>query len=134
MVWINRDNQFVWDAWRNLRDVQSQAQGLLRGMGLTSPAPFAPPTNVYRSDDEVVFNVQVPGYATDDIEIDVDGDVLKLSAAPQGEAARSSFERRFRLPFQPDTSAIKASLVSGVLEIRVPGAEADKPKKIVIDA
>jgi HSP20 family protein len=50
------------------------------------------------------------------------------------ERFSGSFDRRVRLPFAVDADAVKASFTDGVLEVRLPRVEADRPRKIAIDS
>ena len=134
MVWTNPDNPFLWSAWRSLREAQGQTEGLLHGLGLTNPVAATPPINVHSAADELVLCAQVPGYLPEDIDINIEGDVLTLSGRQTEAGGRSDFERRLRVPFQPAVDGVRAALTDGVLEIHVPRAEADKPKRIKIEA
>jgi HSP20 family protein len=134
MVWTNPDNPFLWNAWRSLREAQGQTQGLLRGMGVTSPLAVAVPINVYRSEHELVLRAQVPGYRSEDIDIDLEADVLTLAGRQAEGGGHTDFERRLRVPFLPNVDGVRAALTDGVLEIHVPRAEEDKPKRITIEA
>jgi len=108
-----------------------------------------PATNV--SENEKYFNIElsIPGYNKEDIKIEVEKDVLKISAQNEvkneekdenekvlrQEFKKSSFVRRFTIPENIDTENISASQKDGVLQITLPKQDKaleDKIKKIEI--
>jgi len=80
------------------------------------------------------------------VEVTVEENVLVMS----GERARPErsegerdhrlerrygpFSRRFRLPEDADADSVEARVVNGVLEVRIPKAEAHKPRRIEVVA
>lgn len=105
------------------------------------PRRSAPAFNVWGDDDGVVLTSEMSGVELENLEITVSGrDVSvkgerKEDAAGEKSVARrergsGAFERAFQLPFQIDTEKVTAQLVNGVLEVTLPRAEKDKPRKI----
>lgn len=108
-----------------------------------------PATNV--SENENMFNIElsIPGYTKDDIKIEVEKNVLKISAQTEvkneekdenqkihrQEFRSSSFSRSFVIPEHVDTENISASQKDGILQIVLPKLNRtleDKIKKIEI--
>lgn len=108
-----------------------------------------PATNI--SENEKGFNVElsIPGFSKDDITIEIENDVLKVSASIEvkneekdenqkvlrREFKASSFSRSFALPENIDVENISASQSDGVLQITLPKMEKpteEKVKKIEI--
>ncbi len=94
--------------------------------------------DVAEEGEEFVVTVDVPGYETDDLEINLTGETLKI----RGERAREtdqvdeetyirrerelrSFSRQVRLPAVVDADGVDATLNNGVLTIRLPTLESD---------
>jgi HSP20 family protein len=50
------------------------------------------------------------------------------------ERGYGEFTRTFQLPFNVEADAVEAAFEKGVLNIVLPRAEADKPKKITVQA
>ena len=50
------------------------------------------------------------------------------------ERAYGSFQRVFALPTMVDQDKVQASYHDGILELRLPKSEADKPKRIAIQS
>ena len=105
-----------------------------------------PAINVWTNEDGAVINAELPGVNPGDIDISVVNDTLTLKGKRDrdecGEDVRfhrrergcGSFTRSFQLPFQVEPGKVEATFDKGVLEITLPRAEADKPRKITIKA
>jgi HSP20 family protein len=104
---------------------------------------YGAPMDVLRGTDAVVLRVDLPGAASDSIEVTVDNDVLTLSATrpddlPEGvnvllrERPHGTVTRQVRLPDSFDRESIEASYHDGVLTVRIPLAERAKPRRIDI--
>ena len=85
----------------------------------------------------------LPGLSSEQVTLDVQGRTLKLEArrsldAPEGFQARHrerrawSLERSIRVPSDVDLQAIEASMVDGVLSVRLPRAEPQRPRRIPV--
>jgi HSP20 family protein len=109
-------------------------------------APTFPAMNVWTDEESVVVTAELPGVAPDDIDVSVVGDTLTLKGSRQpdeleeGESYHrrerryGAFTRAFQLPFQVEPNQVEANFGNGVLQISLPRAEADKPKKIAVKA
>ena len=105
--------------------------------GSTRPLPM----DAHRDDETVVLRFDVPGAATDDIDLSVEQDTLTLtverSADAVGDAVvrerptgRSS--RRLRLGDTLDTDRLEADHADGVLTVRLPLREKMVARKVAI--
>jgi HSP20 family protein len=121
---------------------------------LTRSVPFAaglmptrafPPANMWETDHELYVEAELPGVQESDLEILVVGNELTIKGNRQQpqcadsvfhrrERATGPFSRTVRLPVDVDAGKVEASLRSGVLEIKLPKAEAAKPRKIKVTA
>jgi len=109
-------------------------------------APEIPALNVWESEKDAVVTVEVPGLDPKDLEVSVVGDTLSLRLSLPGPEAREgetwhrrervfgTFARTLRLPFQVDAGRVGARMINGVLQVTLPRAEEDKPRKIAIKA
>jgi HSP20 family protein len=135
MVWFDRDG--FWDVFREMGRLNDWGGGA---------APEAPALNVWTSDKDAVVTAEVPGLDPKDLDLSVVGDTLTLRltleepALKEGESwhrqerFHGTFARTLRLPFQVDAEKVAARLVHGVLQVTLPRAEEDKPRKISIRA
>lgn len=99
-----------------------------------------PAVNVSETDENYEVHVAAPGMQRDDFNIDVEDDVLRISAETKSESSEgdedtgyhrrefsySSFERRFSLPDNVDDDGIKASYVDGILKVEIPKLTPDQ--------
>ncbi len=107
-------------------------------------APSYPAMNVWSNQDGALITAEVPGVQPEHIDISVVGETLTLTGerlAPEvGEDARyhrqergyGKFSRSIELPFRVDADQVQATFNQGVLQIRLPRAEEDKPRKISV--
>jgi HSP20 family protein len=109
-------------------------------------AAFIPPADVIVSDEGVTVYMDVPGLNAESLEIELENDVLTVRgerpfpyATEDGERSVRRVERRFgkferslRVPRGLDPDAVEASLVDGVLTLRIPKPESQKPRKVQI--
>jgi len=112
--------------------------------GQVFSSPSYPAVNIWTNDDGQVISAEMPGVQPEDINIDVTGDALSISGERKPdevakeahyhrrERSYGSFSRTIQLPFMVDTNKVEANFENGVLVIRLPRAEADRPKKITI--
>jgi HSP20 family protein len=108
--------------------------------------PAYPAMNVWLSDESAVVTAELPGMDANSLEISVLGDTLTVSGnrpeeeVPEDaiyhrrERAYGSFSRAFTLPFQIEEQGVEATYENGVLQIKLPRSEQDKPRKITVRA
>lgn len=104
----------------------------------------APAVDIYESEDGLTLLADLPGVATDGVKLDVDKDVLTISAKmPVGSAlpgepwyaelAPCEYHRAFALGDELDAARITATMKNGVLELVLPKAERAKTRKIKVE-
>lgn len=114
---------------------------------LTTPFTRAtefPAMNVWSDGNEAVVTTELPGVEPADADISVVGKTLTIKGIRKPEDAgdngsyhrqerwTGAFTRTIELPFLIDQDKVEARFNKGVLEVKLPRAEADKPKKIKI--
>jgi len=87
-------------------------------MGQTSPAPenggaLEPLVEVHEGDEEVLVLGELPGISGDQVRLDLEEGVLRISAT---DGARSFIGRASLPPVDPDS--LSSSCRNGVLEVR----------------
>ncbi len=99
-----------------------------------------PGANIVEREQEFELLLLAPGYTKQDLTLNVEDDLLTISAEKKDEAlqenerytrrefSHSAFSRSFTLPDTVDSTAIEASYSDGVLSVRIPKAEISKPK------
>lgn len=132
-----------WNPWLEMERFEREANGLLSSMGRARAAGF-PPINVFTSDDEVVVTSEMPGVELEDVDLSVNGDTLTIKGTRKEqelsegqkwhrrERESGDFYRTVQLPFNVEGSKVSADYLRGVLTVKLPRAEADKPRKIAV--
>jgi HSP20 family protein len=128
------------DPLRDLRAWQERLERLAAQHGTA----WAPPLDVYETEDRYVITAEVPGVSRDQIEIAVQDNRLRLRGARpaepmdhgtphfhQVERGHGSFERSFQFAEAVLTDQINADLRDGVLTISLPKA-ASPPRRIQV--
>ncbi len=104
-----------------------------------------PAIDVIREGNDLVAHVELSGVDPKDIEVNVTGNLLTVKGERKSEKeykkedyfsreiSYGSFERSIVLPVDINTDNIKAEYHKGLLEIRMPAAEAIKGRKIEIE-
>lgn len=131
---------FMWDPFVDFPRFERE---LRPTRALRRERHFQPAVDVFEVDDAFVVQADVPGVKREELDIQFEEDVLTLSgnrAAPafDGQTARVServqgrFVRKFALPQGVDPERIEASLVDGVLSVRLPKKAQLKARRIEV--
>jgi HSP20 family protein len=101
-----------------------------------------PRTDIREHDDHFVIEVELPGVATDKVDLQVEDDQLRLIATksrPEDKTGYLHRERRlgtycrsFRLGDSVDPDGINGKLSDGVLRIHIPKTDRAMPRKISV--
>jgi len=99
-----------------------------------------PSVNIVESDEAFDLRMLAPGFDKEELKLGMENDVLTISGErkvdelkeneryTRREFSFNAFSRSFRLPETIHADGIKADHVNGVLHVRIPKAEAAKPK------
>ena len=122
------------------RDFDRLTQQLLG----TTNRPVVMPMDAWREGDRFVIEFDLPGVSPESIDLDVERNVLTVSAervARNGdwemlanERPTGLFSRQLVLGDNLDLERIEAHYDAGVLRLRVPVAERAKPRKIEVQS
>lgn len=112
--------------------------------GSAAERPMRLPLDAYATDEAFILVAYAPGVKAEELEITFEGEELtvrgKFGPAPaevsflKQELFHGGFERRLTFNVPVDADAIEATIENGVLTLRVPKAEAVKPKQIKVQA
>ncbi len=122
------------DPFRELDRLAQQLAG-------TVARPAVMPMDAYRQGESFVVHFDLPGVDPGSIDLNVERNVLTVSAQRRpmasedtqmlaAERPTGSFSRELFLADSLDTERIEASYDTGVLTVRIPVAERAKPRKI----
>jgi len=100
-----------------------------------------PAVNIIETEEGLTLTADIPGASKDTLDVNVEKGILTITAPVSrempGNAGYTEFElasyyRQFSIPESLDHVKAKADLVNGILTLRIPRAEAAKPRKIEI--
>lgn len=105
-----------------------------------------PPINVWSGEDDAIVTAEMPGIDPSLLELSVIGDTLTISSNIEPEELGEGgayhrqernygyFKRILQLPFHVDAEKAEARYEKGIIQIKLPRAEDDKPRKVTIHA
>jgi HSP20 family protein len=136
-----------WEPFREVASLQNEMSrfmnGLLEENGRTNQS-WVPALDVWETENEIVYALDLPGIPEDKISVELDEGALTISA----ERARSqeesddrfyrferrfgTFSRTFGVPQGVGEGDVSADYHDGVLEVHVKKPEQPQPKRIQI--
>jgi HSP20 family protein len=135
----------MWNPWDELDRIQQDMDRLFgRGEARMSSGGDFPAVNIWRTDHRAVVTAQLPGIDASALEVTVKNDTVTISGErPTQELEKGQeyvrqergigrFTRSFTLPFPVDPNSVTASYQRGILQVELPRAEQDKPRKITV--
>jgi len=138
-----------WDPFREMASLQNDMSRLMNGIlgpanGNGESRTWIPPIDVWETEDEVVYALDLPGMSEDDVAVELDDGSLTISGTRERkdevskdglyryERRFGSFSRTIGLPQGVTEDAVKAQYANGVLELHVKKPEQPKPRRIQI--
>jgi HSP20 family protein len=143
-------NTVARDQSRGLTSLQDQVNRLFEEnvtrdrTGNADLATWAPPVDIYETENELVLKTDLPGLQDKDIDVRVEGNMLTIRGERKFEKdvnqdnylrverAYGPFTRSFSLPNTVNSENVRAEYRSGVLTLRMAKLEDSKPKQIKI--
>jgi HSP20 family protein len=131
-----------WNSAREMQRFQEQLDSLFASR--SGEVYTFPPVNVWTSDESVIVSAELPGMELENLDISVHGETLTIRGGrarqelkegdkfQRRERLVGSFSRALQLPFRVDAEKVDAHFNRGVLTVKLPRAEADKPRKITV--
>jgi HSP20 family protein len=136
-----------WEPFREIASLQNEMSrfmnGLLEGNGRTNQA-WVPALDVWETESEIVYALDLPGIPEDKISVELDDGALTITGEREQTQEQSDeriyrFERRFGtfsrtigVPQGVTQSDVSADYKDGVLEVHVRKPEQPKPKRIQV--
>ena len=141
-----------WEPFRDLLTTQREFDRLFKeafspmsGETEVSTRSWAPPVDIYETEDAIVLKAELPGIDPQDVEVRVEDNTLYLKGERNYEKevkeqnyhrierSYGSFARSFTLPNSISAEKVKAEYKDGLLTLTMPKREEAKPKTIKID-
>ncbi|MCU0767436.1 MAG: Hsp20/alpha crystallin family protein [Gammaproteobacteria bacterium] len=147
MSLIVRDPWQMLDQWRKEMDQVLGGHPMARDDATrVVGSDWMPAVDIKEEQDRFVLHADIPGVRPEDIEVSMDNGVLTIRGERRHESQESTegykrlerqhgvFIRRFALPDSVDPERIAATGNNGVLEVSLPKAEKQQPRKIQVKA
>ncbi len=105
---------------------------------------WVPPLDILENKDDIVIRVDIPGMTSDEIDLSIAGDALRIKGERTRKIDREDenyhtierdygkFDRQIVLPAHVRIDSIKASYKDGVLCIKLPKLEEEKTGRIKV--
>jgi HSP20 family protein len=132
--------------WSPFQDLDTMERRMRRVFDQIGVVPAWPAADVYESNGEYIYELEVPGFAEKELAVEVRDHTLtvkgeKIEKTEEkektfylNERLTRSFERRFELPAEAKADKVVADFDHGVLVVHAPKAAEVAPKKIAIKA
>jgi HSP20 family protein len=138
-----------WDQSRGLTSLQDQVNRLFEDnftrdrAGHADLATWAPPVDIFETENELVVKVDLPDLEEKDIDVRVENNMLTIRGERKFddvhednylrvERVYGSFMRSFSLPNTVSSENIRAEYHNGVLTLHMAKLEESKPKQVKI--
>ncbi len=142
-----------WEQSRGLTSLQDQVNRLFEDnftrdrssySGHADLAIWAPPVDIYETENELVIKADLPDLEEKDIDVRVENNTLTIRGERKFaqdvnednclriERSYGSFMRSFSLPSTVSSESIRAEYRNGVLTLHMAKSEESKPKQIKI--
>jgi HSP20 family protein len=105
---------------------------------------WLPPVDIQETDTVYTFRVEVPGFKSEDLDVELHDGVLSIRGTRNAETReeesgfvrverrRGSFSRQFRVPTSTSAQNLSARLADGLLTIDVPKSAEPQARKVSI--
>ena len=129
-----------WNPFQELDAMERRMRRIFDGI-VPSTLPVA---DVYETEQEYVFEVEAPGFAEDELTVEVTDHMLLVKGERAVEKEQEdktfrlherlekTFERRFELPHEADVEKLAAEFAKGVLTVHAPKAKLAAPRRLEI--
>ena len=138
-----------WDPFREMASLQNDMSRLMNGVlgaanGNGDTRTWIPPVDVWETEDEVVYALDLPGMAEDDVSVELEEGTLTISGTRERkdevskeglyryERRFGSFSRTIGLPQGVSEDQISARYDNGELEVHVKKPAVETPHRIQI--
>ena len=134
---VDREFQRIRELFESLMSGMSTGEQKLRA---GPPLAWAPPTDVYETETELIVTMDIAGMNIRDIGVLTDGDVITIRGVRQEIAPRCKkqfhkmeiqvgpFQRRIHVPVPIDLQSMSTTYSNGLLEVRLK-RKFDQPTK-----
>ena len=136
-------NIAIREPWHLLNRINRELDG---AYATARNVAYIPAVDVLEEKERFVVQADLPGVKPEDVEITAENGILTVRGERKAvtqevsdgyerrERLTGTFTRRFTLPDNVQTDAIKAKFTHGVLEVSIPKQAVVAPKRVVVEA
>lgn len=132
--------------WETLLGLQDALDRTMHSDGLGSNISgrgVFPPVNMFEEEGDLMLVAELPGVRKEDLRLEIENNQLRFKgerhiehgnevSIHRAERRPGGFDRTLKLPFNVEAEKIKAEYQNGLLVLRMPRAEAERPRQINI--
>jgi HSP20 family protein len=147
MIWTWPTRRYT-SPWDEMDRLQRELNRLFEPFSRTTQRALGefPAVNIWMGDDTALLTAEIPGVDPASVEVSVKDDTVTIRGRREAEPLRKGeallrqergageFVRSFALPFHVDPANVTAQYRYGILQVTLPRAEADKPRRIKVNA
>ena len=122
-----------WDPFREIASLQSELSRLAgtARQGEPTTRTWAPPVDVWETDEDFVFAFELPGVSEEKISIELE-DGAHVVSGERLEGRYGPFSRTITVPTGTGEDDVTADYSNGILALRIAKPQAPQPRKIQI--
>jgi HSP20 family protein len=132
-----------WGSFQELEQLQEATAQLMQSvLAGDAVAAWSPPVDIEETEDAWIIEAELPGAASDDINVEVHGNEIAITGEIKERERKGilrrrtrrvgQFEFRMTMPGPVDPESLDAKLDDGVLTVRVPKPEDARPRRIEV--
>jgi HSP20 family protein len=128
-----------WDPFGEFTQLWNRMGQIFEAGGQGGPEGWIPVVETDETDDAYVVRAELPGMKSDDINIELRGNELRITgevaeekSGPTLRRRQGKFAYRTTVPTDADAAKIDAQLSDGILTVRLPKAKEAQTRKIEV--
>lgn len=143
MMWTLPTRRYG-SVWNEMNRIRREMDDLLAPFSGSSATREFPNVNVWTNEDGALLTAELPGINSKDIDVSVKNDTVTIRGERQPdelneneayirrERGTGAFVRSIKLPFKVEGDKVTAEYRTGILQLSLPRAAVDKPKRITV--
>lgn len=144
MFMLQENSNRRWNPFEELERFQREMSRIFGGPSGGYAGVSSCPANLWVNEEDGVLAIDAPGVNPEDIEVSVvdstvtvqfkrmETELDKSESYVRRERRSGEYSRTFELPYAIDAGKVEARYDNGVIQIKLPCAEAEKPTKIAV--
>jgi HSP20 family protein len=128
-----------WDPFGEFAQLWDRMGQFFESTGEGGLGGWVPAVETEETDDAYLVRAELPGMKSDDVDVELNGNELRITGEVKEEAKGKTLRRRHgkfayraSLPTDADPAKVDAQLADGILTVRVPKAAQARSRRIEI--